>query len=260
MHRRPNAPERETRRSAVMLGLSALAIGGTALAVPWLRSPPRDAATGCRPGPPPAKTLILVDRTDPWTSSTASLIAAWLKRIADGVSTEERLQLLTFDGSAAAVPKPVFDKCRPPATGNVVYETPQRLARLHAEHFTTPLLAAVAALATPSSASRTELVQMLAVVAAHARLEAQAGSTTIHVFSDMEENSAAFSFTRRPVQPLDGFAAHFASAIGDRLQGISLHIHVLPPAGTSARVDPRIERAWRAAFGRHAITFTWGAL
>lgn len=260
MHRRAQALERETRRSAVILGLSAAIAAGTMVAIPWLRQPARDVATGCRPGTLARKTIILVDRTDPWTPGTASLIAASVKRMAEEVATEERLQLLTFDGSAAALPKPLFDKCRPPTTGNIVVETPQRLAKIHAEQFAAPLLAAVHQLSAPSSAQRTELVQFLAVLAAHARLDTSAEATTLHVFSDMDENSAGFSFGKRPAQSLDLFAAHFAATIGERLKRLSLHVHVLPSSAGTTRADPRIERAWRAACIRHAIQFTWGAL
>lgn len=260
MHRRPQNIELETRRSAVILALSALAVGGTAITLPLLRRPARDAKSACVSGSQPHKTLILVDRTDAWAPSTASLIAASLTRIADTSVIDGRLQLFPFDGSAAALPRYAFDRCKPPSTGNVVIETPQRLAKLHAERFTTPLLDAVQQLSKPSSFPRTELVQVLGIVAAHARLEAPAEATTLHVFSDMEENSAAFSFAKRPAQPLDLFAAHFAAAIGDRLKSISLHIHVLPPVGSTQRADPRVERAWRAAFIRHVIQFNWGTL
>ncbi len=260
MHRRAQTLERETRRSAVILGLSAAVAAGAMAAIPWLRQPARDVATGCRPGPLARKTIILVDRTDPWTPGTASLLAANFKRIAEEARTEDRLQLLTFDGSAAALPKPLFDKCRPPTTGNIVVKTPQRLAKLHAEQFAAPLLAAVQQLSEPSSAQRTELVQFLAVLMAHARLETPAEVTTLHVFSDMDENSAAFSFAKRPAQSLDLFTAHFAGSIGERLKQLSLHIHVLPSLAGTTRADPRIERAWRAAFTRHAVQFTWGAL
>lgn len=260
MHRRAQALESETRRSAVILGLSAAIAAGTMVAIPSLRQPARDVASSCRPGTLSRKTIIPVDRTDPWTPGTASLIVASAKRIAEKAATEERLQLLTFDGSAAALPKPLFDRCRPPTTGNIVVETPQRLAKLHAEQFAVPLLAAVHQLVTPSSAQRTELVQFLTVLASHSRLDAPAEVTTLHVFSDMDENSAAFSFAKRPAQSLDLFAAHFAASIGERLKHVALHVHVLPPSSGATRADPRIERAWRAAFTRHAVRFTWGAL
>lgn len=259
MHRRAQNLERETRRSAIILALSALVVGGTAFAIPWLRKPTRNGGTACLAGSHQRKTIILIDRTDTWTASTANLITASLTRIAENGATEERLQLLAFDGSAATLPKTIFDRCRPPSTGNIVTETPQRVARLHAEQFTAPLLDAVQTLSKPSSAPRTELVQMLAVLATYARLEAPAETTTLHVFSDMNENSTAFSFAKRPAQPLELFAAHFAATVGDRLKGVSVHIHVLPPVG-SARADPRIERAWRAAFTRLAVQFTWSAL
>lgn len=260
MQRRTQNIARETRRSAVILFSSTLAIGAAAAALPLLRKPPRNAKTGCLPGAVSRKTIILVDRTDPWTASTASLLTASLKHIADGVTVEERLQLLTFDGNAAAFPAPLFDKCRPPTSGNVVFETPQRIQKTHADQFAAPLIVAFESLAKPSSSPRSELVQMLAIVAAHARLDAPAEVTTLHVYSDMEENSAAYSFTRRAAQSPELFASHFSSTISDRLKGITLHIHVLPPAGTTSRADPRIERAWRAAFTRHAVTFTWGVL
>ncbi len=260
MHRTPIDLTRETRRSAFILALSALALGGVAAALPWLRKPARDNKTTCLAGPLSRKTLILVDRTDAWAPSTASLLAASLTRIAEDAPTEERLLLLTFDGNASALPQPLFDKCKPPTSANVIVETPQHIARLHAEQFTAPLLKVLEGLAIPSSAPRTELVQMLAMLATKAHLDVPARATTLHVFSDMEENSAVFSFTKKPAQPLDLFAAHFAATVGERLKHVALHIHVMPPANGSMRADPRIERAWRASLSRHFINFTWGVL
>lgn len=259
MHRKSRTDHIETRRSATILALSALAMGGTGAALPWLRKPARDATTACLTGSSARQTLILVDRTDAWTASTASLLAAALKRIAEDAATDGRLQVLSFGGNAGDLPAPLFDKCKPPSSGNVVFETPQRIAKLHAEQFTTPLLAALQTLSKPSHAPRTELVQTLAALAVKAHLDAPAAAITLHVFSDMEENSAAYSFTRRPAQPLEQFATHVAAIVGERMKNMTLHIHVLPPIG-AGRVDPRIERAWRAALSRQSVQFTWGVL
>ncbi len=261
MQRRALNIDHETRRSALILGGSALLISSAAIALPMLRKAPRDAHTGCLAGPIARKTIILVDRTDPWSPSTATLLAAQLRMIAQDAAPEERLVLQSFGGSASSLPEPVFDHCKVPATGNVLLETPQRLAREHAAQFAVPLVKALESISKPASAKRTELAQMLALLAAKSRLDAPAAVTSLHIFSDMEENSAAFSFTRKPAQHLDVFAAHFSTVIGERFKDITLHVHLLPPAGNPPpRPDPRIEKAWRAAFARHAITFTWEKL
>lgn len=259
-HRAQSQPS-EQRRSVLILGGSAVLIVGAAIALPLQRKAPRDARSGCLAAPLQRKTIILVDRTDPWSPATATLLAAQLRKIAGDAVPEERLMLLAFDGSAAALPEPVFDRCKTPATGNVILETPQRLAKDHAAQFAGPLMAALESISKPASAKRTELVQILALIAAASRLDAPAAVTSFHIFSDMEENSAAFSFTKKPAQPLDRFAEHFAASIGERLKHIALHIHLLPPPGNPVpRTDPRIEKAWRDAFARHAITFTWEKL
>lgn len=260
MHRKSRNLALETRRSAMILALSGLGVAASAAALPWLRKPARDSSTACLIAPPVRKTIILIDRTDAWTASTAALLAGRLKQIAEQAAIEERLLMVPFDGSAATLPVPIFDRCKPPSMANIVTETPQRVAKLHTEKFAAPLLKALDGLASPSSARRTELVQMLALLAAHARLDAPARATILHVFSDMEENSATFSFTRRPAQPPEQLAAHVASSFGDRLANIALHIHLLPPAGNAARVNARIEKAWRAALTAHSIHFTWGVL
>lgn len=260
MTRNSTQDARETRRSAIILSLSAIAAAGTVAAMPLLRKPARDAKSACLAGPLARKTIILIDRTDPWSTSTAGLLTATLKRIAHQAADEDRLQVVPFDGSAAALAVPIFDKCKPPSSGNMLIETPQRIAKVHTDHFAAPLIAALDQLARPSSAPRTELVQTIGMLAARSQLDAPATVTTLHIFSDMEENSTAFSFTRRPAQNLELFAAHFAAAIGERLKHIALQIHVTPPAGQALRPDPRIERAWKTALARHGITFTWEPL
>lgn len=260
MNRRTDSQELETRRSVIVLASSAIFAASAVAAMPWLRKPARDIKTACLAGPLARKTIILVDRTDAWSPSTANLLTAAMQLIAERAAMEERLQVTAFDGSAATLPVPVFDRCKPPSSGNMIIETPQRIARFHAEQFAAPLAASLDALAKPSTAPRTELVQIIATIAARSRLEAPAVVTTLHVFSDMEENSAAFSFTKKPTQSLDLFASHVSATIGERLKDIPMHVHVIPPAGAASRADPRIERAWRAALTRQSITFTWEPL
>ena len=260
MQHRAKSDQGETRRSVVILSVSALLMAGAAAALPLLRRAARDPKSGCLAGVLARTTIVLVDHTDAWTAATASLLAADLRRIADSAATEERIAVMPFKGSASVLPAPVFDRCKPPATGNLLVDTPQRLARDHAMQFTAPLLSAFAQVARPASAPRTELVQILAALATKARLDAPASAIVLHVYSDMEENSAAFSFTRKPAQSPDAFAAHFAAQISNRLRDIALHIHLLPPVNSTVRPDPRIERAWRAAFARHDIRFTWEKL
>lgn len=257
MQHRAKSDPNETRRSVVILSVSTLLIGGAGAALPFFRRTPRDAQTRCLAGAPARKTILYIDRTDAWSPATATLLATHLQRIAENATTEERLVLIAFDGSAATLAVPVFDRCKTPATGNLLLETPQRVVREHAAQFTAPLLRALQGVARPASAPRTEMVQSLAALATKARLDAPASVITLHVYSDMEENSAAFSFTRKPAQSPDAFAAHFAAQIGNRLRDIALHIHLLPPVNSTVRPDPRIERAWRAAFARHDIRFTW---
>ena len=264
MHRNERNPQNETRRSIIILTASGLAIAASSAALAMLRRSPRQAETACVAGVASRKIIILVDHTDPWSPSTATLLTAHLRRIADSAATEERLVMLPFNGNAASLPEPVFDRCKPPSTGNLLLDTPQRLTRMHAAQFTTPLLGALEKLASPASASRTELVQILAALATNANLDGSANATSFHVFSDMDENSTGFSFVRKPAQSIDRFATHFAGHIGTRLKGIDLNIHVMPPpvspARSDPRPDPRIERAWRAALASHQVRFTWEPL
>lgn len=264
MHRIERKPNVETRRSIVILAVSGIAIATSGAAMVIFRRSPRQAHTACVTGTQSRKIIILVDHTDPWSPSTAALLSAHLRRIADRAATEDRLVMLAFDGSAASLPDPVFDRCKPPSTGNLLLDTPQRLARDHAAQFTTPLVAALEKLAKPASSPRTELVQMLAALATKAQLDPLASATTLHVYSDMDENSVGFSFIRKPAQSPDKFAAHFAGHISNRLKDIDLNIHVMPPppspTRSDPRPDPRIERAWRGALTNANIRFTWEPL
>ncbi len=242
----------------------AIAAGGGALAM--LRRPARQPGNACIGGVATRRILIVVDHTDPWRASTAALLSAHLRRIAASAAIEDRLVMMAFDGSAARLPDPVFDRCKPPSSGNVLFETPGRLAKDHATQFATPLLAALETLSKPASAARTELVQMLAAIATQARLDPSAGGITMHVFSDMDENSAGFSFARKPAQSQERFASHFAQHVGNRLRDIDLAIHVMPPPSVTQggrsvpRADPRIEKAWRTAFAANQIRYTWETL
>ena len=98
--RRTNQTDPETRRSVVILGVSGLAIVATTAALFVLRRSPRQAQTACVAGAVTRKTVVLVDHTDPWSPSTAALLTAHLRRIADRTPTEERLVMLAFDGSS----------------------------------------------------------------------------------------------------------------------------------------------------------------
>ena len=249
------------RRGFFILGGCAVLLVSGAAALTSARTHPRDQNTSCRHGEKPdLQTYVIVDRSDPWTETQTALLRAALSGIARSISTEDRLTLIPFDGSAAHPANPLFDRCKTPdaSATNSAYQNPARAEKAHQENFLKPLEATIAAITKPSRAKETHLVAFLSDLAAQIQYEGGAAKTRIVIFSDMAENTPALSVYAKAKGQFtnQNFARYFTGRIRDHLSNIRTEIYLMPPPGRSPDIEKRIKTAWTYAFTSAALDFS----
>lgn len=237
-------------------------IAGLGVAIAATRPPILEASTQClRDRPVTTHTVIVLDRTEPWSPNQISLLRAALHAHARAAKRGDRLTLTPFDGIAAQPPQPLFDKCKAhdPRDINPLYETEQLVEHAFQTDFAQPLEASIAKITQSRGASATHLVAFLASLASHLAYQQTATDLRIVLYSDMAENTPEFSMLPRQGRTAfttATFTQHFNAAIGERLRSIRLDIVVLPTPGIDAALARRIKAAWSGALSSNGIAFT----
>jgi hypothetical protein len=144
-------------------------------------------------------TIVLIDRTDPFTDSQLARIRQTIARVRAGLAVHARLSihLLTADPTAAATP--VFDLCNPgdgstidPLTGN-----PRRAQERYQTEFGAPLDRVLTELATPQDAPRSPIIEAVAQLGWATDFSPNTPNRRLVVVSDLLQNTADASFYRR---------------------------------------------------------------
>ena len=89
-----------------------------------------------------AKTIVFVDKTDPWNEAQANRLEQqiwWL--VSDKMKTEERLSIFTIDGRVEPGFPPVFSFCKPPSgqSANGITRSKDYYYRQYKRQFADPL-------------------------------------------------------------------------------------------------------------------------
>lgn len=216
---------------ATLLVILLAFVGGMAVLAHYLgRVEPVDPETLCPTDGGRAHTVVLIDRTDPLTEEHILLLADALERVTTSLGTDERLSLFLIEGSVAAVPEPIFSRCRPHDGSDVnpLYQNERLLQTAYEETFDKPLGAAVAKLDERVSAPTSPIMEMVRTVAALPSFRDAAGRRRMIIVSDLLQNVAAYSHYRtRPVYEEFRGSRHAAFALPS-LHGVEVKLVYLP--------------------------------
>ena len=253
----------QTRRAAVILGVSAAAVIGVGVLLALTREPPLDPQTGCIAGRPlpPEHTVVLVDQTDPLTSTqiayAKALILAEYQRLAPHGELTVRGVRADPDDAAES-----FSRCRL-RRGTEVMGVASNPDMIEAA-FKRTVGDALERLSerpagTVPSAPRSPIIE-----AVDSAMDAPDFAPTVHdrrlvILSDMAQNSSAISEYKGAGSGLDPSQA-VRDAFTRDLKGVSVRIHYLRrPAleaiQTSAQRD--FWRDWYVSQGAN-VKLGWG--
>ncbi len=252
----------QTRRAAVILGVSAVAVLGVAALAVASRSPPLDPDSGCIIGQtvPREHTVVLVDQTDPLTSHqiayVKALILAEYQRLRPyGELTVRGVRADPDDAGAS------FSRCRLRRGAEVlgIASNPDMIEAAFRRTVGDALNGYLNGLHDVPSAPRSPIIEAVDSAADAADFGPTVKARRLVIVSDMAQNSREVSEYKGPGSGLDPDAAARAELTRD-LHGVAVRIHYvrrpeLAAIQTSAQRD--FWRAWFAGQGGE-VKLGWG--
>lgn len=146
-----------------LLGGSLVAIIAL-VAYRYSTAPPKLDANMCPAGGPSAVHALLVDRSDPITPLQAQRVRQVLDAAIQDADVGERLDLYVLAGDGTQALTPQVSLCRPRSEGSELTENPRKLRENYERKFKQPLDAALAAMAEPSNAKTSPIMESIKAV------------------------------------------------------------------------------------------------
>lgn len=242
--------------------LAGLTLAGFFAAPRLLTGPPRESETLCLKTGPIGHTLILVDKSDPWSGVQAERLKRLVKEIGDALPAERLLSIYAFKDVFEPNFPPLIALCNPGRTVSEIIGNPRRDYLRWVEKFGRPLDEALAVLAQPAKGNLSPIVEAIGDVLARRENRVPTGERALVLVSDMLQNSSQFTVFGSGAGARD--AERLRRLIGKTWQdadGASWRLQVHQVQGV---YEPqRLEQAstlWQQGLRALAIPFAWERL
>lgn len=233
--------------------LACLALAGFLAAPRLLAEAPRDPKTLCRKSGRLGHTLILIDKSDPWSPVQAARLKRLVKQIGEDLPAERQLSIYVFNDVFEPNFPPLLSLCNPGRKVSDWIGNPRRDYRRWREQFGRPLDEALAALAQPGRGAHSPIVEAVADVTSRPENRPDAYGLSLVLVSDMIQNSAGSSLlgaaAKREPERLSRLIAKSWTGAGWRLS-----VHQLQGVYEPQRLE-QAAALWQAALraaGREA--------
>jgi hypothetical protein len=242
--------------------LAGLGLAGFFAAPSLLRGPPRDPQTLCPKTGPVGHTLVLVDKSDPWSPVQAGRLKALIKQIGDALPADRMLSIHVFNDAFEPGFPALVRLCNPGRTVSELIGNPRREYVRWIEKFGRPLDEALTVLAQPGKGSQSPIVEAIGDVVSRRENRAAAGDHALLVVSDMLQNSSQFTVFGNAAGARD--PERLRRLVGRVWQDSGAGAWTLGIHQVQGLYEPaRLEQAaalWKDAFRALAITATWERL
>ncbi len=248
---------------AIIGSLAAgLVLAGFFAAPALLRGPPRDAETLCPTTGAVGHTLVLVDKSDPWSEVQAGRLKRLVKRMGDELPADRMISIYAFSDAFEPGFPPLLSLCNPGRTVSELIGNPRRDYIRWVEKFGRPLDQALAQLSQPARGNLSPIAEAMGDVMARRETRVPSGEKALVVVSDMLQNSAQFTV----------FGTNAAAREPERLRrlvekvwkdsdgaGWALSVHQVQGGYEPQRLE-QASTLWRDALRRLNIAFNWERL
>ncbi|MGO4402862.1 hypothetical protein AB4Z10_01220 [Bosea sp. RAF48] len=253
----------KTENLAIVASLLAgVALVGFFAAPSLLRGPPRDQETLCPKTGPVGHTLILVDKTDPWSEVQAGRLKKLVKQIGDELPAERMLSIYVFNDVFEPGFPALISLCNPGKTASELIGNPRREYVKWVEKFGRPLDDALTVLTQPAKGNQSPIVEAIGDVVSRRENRVPNGDRSLVLVSDMLQNSGQFTVFgnaagARDPERLRRLLDKVWQDSGAKTWSLSIH-------QVQGVYDPnRLEQAaslWKQAFQKLNISVTWDRL
>lgn len=183
-------------QQGVMLALGvAVIVMLIFVAAAWPK-PAYDKVTLCPETEPYGRTAVLVDASDPLSSSQRTAIHEGLTHLKASLARYERMIIAVYREGAA--PEIVFDMCNPGSgkDASPLYETPTRVQRVYEEKFDRPLNEVLERMLAANTAPQSPILEMIQDISTLYQFDPSAPHRRLVVISDMLQNTPRLSHYR----------------------------------------------------------------
>lgn len=253
----------KTENLAIVASLLAgVALVGFFAAPSLLRGPPRDQETLCPKTGPVGHTLILVDKSDPWSEVQAGRLKKLVKQIGDELPAERMLSIYVFNDVFEPGFPALISLCNPGRTASELIGNPRREYVKWVEKFGRPLDEALTVLTQPAKGNQSPIVEAVGDVVSRRENRVPTGDRSLVLVSDMLQNSGQFTV--------------FGNAAGardpERLRRLldkvwqdsgakswALSIHQVQGVYDQSRLE-QTAALWKQAFQKLNVSVSWDRL
>jgi hypothetical protein len=175
----------------VMVGV----VAGTAVLQRSTSAVKVDAETLCPFSQNYAHTVVLVDKTDPFSASQKKKFYAKIMQIRQELQPLEKLSIYVLDDRNYLAPRPAFAVCNPGSgrAANPLYQNPRMWEKRFQQKFGKPLDSVVEVLSEGTSKNTSPILEMIHAVSQVFDFGPKAGRRRLILFSDLMHNVPEYS-------------------------------------------------------------------
>jgi len=195
------------------------------------------------------KKIVLIDKSDKWSSHNIEKIDAWLSAIHDSVAMNNRLNILSIYGNDEnrTKIKTLFDKCSPGSDMdcNALYENCREIKANYNHAFQEPLLEITEMLGKPDQSESSPLFETMTEIVDS--IESQ--EAEIHIISDFMENAHKFNFYKE-LSSVDELIKEYALPSD---ANIRVYMHIIERRKHSRELLDEVKELWKEYFEKQGI-------
>lgn len=173
--------------------LAGVAVVGFFAAPSLLKGPPRDPETLCLKTGAIGHTLVLVDKSDPWSEVQAGRLKRLVKKIGEELPPDRMLSIYAFSDAFEPGFPPLLSLCNPGRTASELIGNPRREYVRWVEKFGKPLDDALSVLSQPAKGNLSPIVEAVGDVVSRPETRVSEGEKALVLVSDMLQNSSQFT-------------------------------------------------------------------
>jgi hypothetical protein len=200
--------------------------------------------------PIPLKKIVLIDKSDKWSSENVEKIDNWLSRIYENVPMNSRLNILSISGSINEQTrvKKLFDKCSPgnEKECNALYENCRDIRRNFISAFQDPLFEITTMLSKPGNAETSPLFETMTSIVD----DIESSHAEIHIVSDFMENGHKFNFYKKVLPSLKEIIKEYPLPTEAR---ITVYLHMIERRKHKRELLDSVKKLWQGYFMEQGI-------
>ncbi len=210
-----------------------------------------DSKTMClKNKPSPIKRVVLIDKSDRWTSTNVERMEDWLSHIGENIPMNSRLNILSLSGSKGEETKvkKIFDKCSPgtEADCNALYENCRDIRTKFVLAFEEPLFDISTLLSKSGTAQTSPLFETITTIFDDIKSQ----KAEIHIVSDFMENGHKFSFYKGKLPSVKELIKEYPLPTKAR---VTVYMHVIERRRHKMELINAVKNLWRDYFMQQGI-------